>query len=87
MAPLDAQLLEREDDLREAAGLLAAAEHGIQSDPSHNGTTHDYPVFLQPLDTGPDPQPSPDGIHYEGNRSDSGGGITTQWSWVFSGSE
>jgi hypothetical protein len=57
------------------------------ADPSHNGTTHDYPVFLQPLDTGPDLQLSPDGIHYEGNRSESGGGITTQWSWVFTGSE
>jgi hypothetical protein len=57
------------------------------ADPSHNGTTHDYPVFLQPLDTGPDLQLSPDGIHYEGNRSESGGGITTQWAWVFTGSE
>ena len=57
------------------------------ADPSHNGTTHDYPVFLLPLDTGPDPQPSPDGIRYEGNRSESGGGITTQWTWVFTGTE
>jgi hypothetical protein len=57
------------------------------ADPSHNGTTHDYPVFLLPLDTGPDSQLSPDGIHYDGNRSESGGGITTQWSWVFTGSE
>jgi hypothetical protein len=57
------------------------------ADPSHNGTTHDYPVFLQPLDTGPDLQLSPDGIHYEGSYSQSQGGISSQWSWSLTGTE
>jgi hypothetical protein len=57
------------------------------ADPSHNGTTHDYPVFPQPLDTGPDLQLSLDGIHYEGSHSTGGGGIANQWSWSFTGSE
>jgi hypothetical protein len=57
------------------------------ADPMHNGTTHDYPVFPQPLDTGPDQQLSPDGIHYNGSYSRSQGGISYQWSWTLTGSQ
>jgi hypothetical protein len=57
------------------------------ADSNHNGTIHsDYPVGALPvLDTG-DNQASADGIHYSGHRSETSGGITTEWTWVLEGS-
>jgi hypothetical protein len=61
-------------------------ENCIPEAASEEGKTYTIPIGYPPLDTGPDPRQSPDGIQYNGSHSESQGGITTQWSWTLAGS-
>jgi hypothetical protein len=55
---------------------------------SENGKTYEFPVGVVPFDTGgPEPDRSPDGIHYDGSHSVSQSGISTEWSWTLLGSK
>jgi hypothetical protein len=54
---------------------------------SENGKTYQYPAGFPPLDTGEAEQQSPDGIHYNGSYSTSASGVTTDWTWVLTGSK
>jgi hypothetical protein len=59
-------------------------------DPDFNGETRTVPVVqggAAPFTTGQAPQQSPDGIHYDGSYSQSASGISTEWTWVLTGSK
>jgi hypothetical protein len=52
---------------------------------SEEGKQYTIPIGYPPLDTGPDQQRSPDGIHYDGSYSASESGTTREWSWTLIG--
>jgi hypothetical protein len=52
---------------------------------SEEGKQYTIPVGFPALSTGAAANRSPDGIHYEGSYSRSESGITTEWSWTFTG--
>jgi hypothetical protein len=60
------------------------------ADPDLNGETRTLPVVAggaAPLTTGPGLKQSPDGIRYNGSHSETASGISTEWTWVFTGSK
>jgi hypothetical protein len=54
---------------------------------SENGKTYEYPVGFPPLDTGDNPQLSPDAVHYDGSHSVDHSGVHQEWTWALTGSE
>ena len=54
------------------------------ADSSVNGETRELGIDVAVLDMGPSQQ-SPDGIHYNGSHSQSGSGLTTDWTWGLTG--
>jgi hypothetical protein len=67
------------------AEVTLTMENCVPEAESEEGKQYTIPVGFPALITGAAVNRSPDGIHYEGSSSRSEGGITTEWSWTFTG--